>query len=1359
MKNFVERHAWCIVGVLAIAASGLIPERALSAWSMGTPIVTYWNGPGQQHWGTLTAASAQQVANAGFNVTWATTPQEVQLAHSYGLRTMFMSDLLVPSSLNDSTKLAQLDAMIDQLRTLPGHYSYFVRDEPNASEFNDLGALVAHLRARDPEHLALINLFPCVVAPDRLGSPDYNAYLSQFTGTVRPSVLSYDAYQLTSSSDSPHYLQNLALASTAAKQAGIPFVNTFQACAWNATWRVPNANEMRFLANSTLAYGAQGIIYYQYTAPYTGDAAGSSPAPGSYTGGIALADGTPTPLYSTAQNVNPEFVAVAKQFQMLKWIGTYQKGYITTRTWSWSDWKFITEYKGPPGTTTLPSSSPFSISSVSNDMTYNEGDPLKGVLFGLFDKDGTALADATFAFIVNLDYTLSKSYTVTGPGNLSVFDASTGVWTPTGQTWATLNLAPGGGMLVGLTSACPIPEPSAISLLATGLFCGLTMFACGGSRASGFRGVMRRLRLALGGAGITSGRLNACVCILIAGAGSALAVEKSDIPLDAPNDAVMASPAEIQEMLDWATAAFVGMPSADAKPQVKIECRRQDFSKLQINQSCLETPIKIGQQEYRHGLGTHANSLIAVTIPPGVKSFKAMVGIDNNHDTQGTLGTVQFSVEIGGKEVFRTRTLKGGNASVAVDVPISEGAAELVLKVDTTPDGPDSDQADWADAHFVMSDGKIVWLTPTEADGFVERAPPFSFRYDGIDSHEILPTWKYEATSRDEKDRVQHQASWADPKTGLSVTAVATGFKRYPAVEWVLYFENQGKQDTPILENIQALDAGLRTGVAKKAITLHQIVGGVNNERTFLPTETALEAGQTFSMAANVGQPSNTVFPFFNLQYADEGMIVAIGWSGQWAASLERATSGPTRLRAGMEKTNLVLHPGEKIRSPRILLMPWKGDRIAAHQRFRRLLMFHYMPKQDGRPLKMPFATQSFDRYFGCGSESGIRPDWGTEAGQIAAAKITRDLGCDVLWFDAAWFVGGFTNGLGNWYCKPKQFPNGLKPVSDACHQMGLKFLLWFEPERVMKGSQIAREHPEFVFDGPEAIWQGKEIGRVFKLSDPTARRWLTDLLSQRITEYGVDIYRNDFNMGPLSSWKQNDTPDRQGMTEIRYVEGLYAMWDELLARHPGLYIDNCSSGGNRLDLETCMRSVPLWRDDSSSAPLPGRSDWNQTQTYGLSLYLPFSIACTWFPETYNVRSCATAGGVWEFDYLNENFPWKQAKSLVAEIKENQKYWYGDFYPLTRAPVGADQWIAWQYHRPDLNAGLVLAFRRSECPYPVLTVKLGGIDLAKNYTVEFIDDAQQKAEKAMSGHELAAELELPLPKKQSSLLIRYRPTP
>jgi alpha-galactosidase len=752
----------------------------------------------------------------------------------------------------------------------------------------------------------------------------------------------------------------------------------------------------------------------------------------------------------------------------------------------------------------------------------------------------------------------------------------------------------------------------------------------------------------------------------------------------------------------------------------------------------MQTPLKIGQQDFAQGLGTHANSEILVTLPSNAKTFKAMVGIDNNYDTRGVNGSVQFIVEIGGKEVAHTPTLKGGNAPLAVEVPIPDGVKELVLKVDTTPDGPAYDQSDWADAHVVTKDGKKISLAPVAT--FVDPKIPFSFRYNGVESAELLKTWKCTTESKDLADRVQHLVTWTDPKTELQVTAVVNSFKQYPAAEWLLYFENRGKQDTPILENIQAVNVSLQTNAAKQPAVLHRLTGDDCNERSFLPYETPLESGKTIAMAPQGGRPSNaSAFPFFNYQYANRGVITAIGWSGQWAASLNRDAAGPTRLQAGMEQTHLVLHPGEKIRTPRILLMTWTGDRMAAHQRFRRLLMFHYAPKQDGRPLALPFAGQDFDRY--CFNVK----DWATEAGQIANAKFVNAFGGNYVWFDAGWFSGGFPNGVGNWFADPQKFPNGLKPVSDACHKLDMKFILWFEPERVAKGSQIAVEHPEFVFGGSE--------GGLYKLSDPAALRWLTDLLSQRISEWGLDVYRNDFNIDPLSFWRNSDTPDRQGMTEIRYVEGHYAMWDELIAKHPGLWIDNCASGGRRIDLETCMRSVPLWRSDTSCSP--GHPIWDQTQSQGLSLYIPLFTGCCWTPDAYDMRSIATGGLICQFDYLNKDFPLEQAKAAMAETKENRKYWYGDFYPLTQPSLTAEPWAAYQFHRSDLNAGIVLAFRRSACPYSAMTVNLGGIKPDSSYKVEFYDDARQKVEKTVSGRELVNEYELHLPKKQSSLLVRY----
>jgi alpha-galactosidase len=829
-------------------------------------------------------------------------------------------------------------------------------------------------------------------------------------------------------------------------------------------------------------------------------------------------------------------------------------------------------------------------------------------------------------------------------------------------------------------------------------------------------------------------------CVLGLCANTLPAIEVNEIPKEAVNDAVMASPADVAEVANWFAESITGVhPVAEAQP-IKIELLRQDHSTLQFRQSCMETPIKIGQQSFQHGMGTHANSVIAVTLPANARRFKAMIGIDNNYDTGGVRGSVQFAVEIAGKEVFRSKTLTGPDAAVPVDIKIPQGTQKIILKTDTTPDGPAHDQCDWADAQLVLADGSSLWVEGASKP-FFEAKLPFSFRYGGVASAELLKKWPRTESAKDVGDHVAHVVTWTDPATGLKVEAVAKVFKRYPAAEWLVYFENTGSKDTPILENIQALDLTLQTGNAKKPGVLHQILGDQCNEKSFLPVETPVEPGKPIAMAPQGGRPSNGTFPFFNYQYDNTGIIAAIGWSGQWAASLARDPSGLTHLTAGIEKTHFLLHAKERVRGPRILVMQWKGDRVAAHNRFRRLMLFHYVVQRNGRALGLPIAGQCFDRYW-----IAKKDEWVNEAAQLEFIKTLKRGGCDTYWFDAAWFEKRFPDGVGNWFPDRKAFPRGMEPMGRLCRDIGMQFILWFEPERVAAGTQIAREQPQFVFGGTK--------GGLYKLNDPEARKAMTETLSRIIRDYHIDVYRNDFNIDPLSFWRGNDAPDRQGITEIRYVEGHYAMWDELRSRHPGLWIDNCASGGRRIDLETCMRSAPLWRSDTSC--WAGHPDWDQTQTQGLSLYIPLFTGSSWSYDAYTVRSGATGGAIIQFDFLGKDFSFKESKAALDEVRANQKYWYGDFYSLTKASLAADGWTAYQFHRADLDAGIVLAFRRGECCYPAFEAGLHAVQPDKRYTVDFVDDNRTCVTKTLTGKQLADGVEMRIPKKGQSLLIRYR---
>ncbi len=676
-----------------------------------------------------------------------------------------------------------------------------------------------------------------------------------------------------------------------------------------------------------------------------------------------------------------------------------------------------------------------------------------------------------------------------------------------------------------------------------------------------------------------------------------------------------------------------------------------------------------------------------------------------------------------------TLLLHGGLLEAAEKSPSSAAAGRMFVP---SP----QDTTSWA--------GEVFGNRPLggeQVDGCWPAAkPPFSFVYDGKASETFLHSWQRKTEGRRLADRVEYLTSWTDPRTGLKVSATTIAFKDFPAVDWVLRLENTGAEDSPMVEKVRALDILLRTS-AEQPLVLDQSNGDDCSTRSFLPSERALKPGERLALAPVGGRSSNGTLPLFNLQCGEEGFFTAIGWTGQWSAALDRQSGGATRLAAGMELTHLRLHPGEAIRTPRIMLLRWSGERIDAHNTFRRLLLSHYLPQLDGRPVALAIAAQTFNRTGGQGY-------WATEAGQIAAAAVNQRLGCDTLWFDAGWFEGNFPDGVGNWFPKPKEFPHGLRPVGDACQKLGLKFLVWYEPERVAKGTQLARIHPEFILPAQKA----QDAGGLFNLGDPQARRWLTDLLVKQIADFNIHTYRNDFNIDPLPFWRQNDPPDRQGISEIRYVEGLYALWDELRARFPGMYLDDCASGGRRIDLETIMRSVVQTRSDTGCTP--GRSEWDQCQTYGLSLYLPLHATIGWDVGAYECRSSATCGFCGEWDILNKSFPLDQARASVAEMKTNRKYWYGDFYPLTPCTLAADVWIAWQLHRADLDEGLVLAFRRKDCPQPTLQVKLRGLKPERSYTVTFIDDERHGTVKTMNSRELAS-VALGLPAPRSSLVVRY----
>lgn len=794
--------------------------------------------------------------------------------------------------------------------------------------------------------------------------------------------------------------------------------------------------------------------------------------------------------------------------------------------------------------------------------------------------------------------------------------------------------------------------------------------------------------------------------------------------------------AELAAAAAWYDEAILGSPAA-APPVPSVTVVRQDHARPCVNTSVWgTTPICIGTTVFERGIGTHANSEFVVRLPSPGRMFQAKVGVDNNYDTAGKRGTVAFAVRVGEVEVASTPVLRCGEAPLALEAPLN-GVTEFALLVTDGGDGVYYDQCDWAEARVELESGEVIWLDEMPllpAPGPIAEAP-FSFTYGGLSSRDLLASWPRSVeTKRFEWGRLD-RISHTDPETGLVVTCEAKLYSEFPAAEWLLTFENAGAERTPILEHVRALDMAYRGGWPK-GFRLHHSTGSICTAEDFIPRKAELKRDAPVRLASRGGRSSDGSLPFFNLEWGTGGAVVAVGWSGQWAAEAACRGDDEATVTAGMETLRCSLLPGERIRTPRMLAVHWQGDDVyRGHNLLRRLILAHYSPRINGELVLPPIA----------GVPAANELNDATEENQLAQIPDIAEAGLEAFWLDAGWFVGMWPMGTGSWDPRPETFPRGLRPLGDAAHHRGLKFVLWFEPERVSPGSWIATQHPEWVLHVGDGTGQG-----LFNLANPQARQWLADYLSERIEAWGVDVYRNDFNIEPLPFWQAADEPDRTGITEIRYIEGLYALWDELLARHPGLAIDNCASGGRRIDLELLSRSYPLWRSDVQCfGNFPACS---QAQTAGLSLYVPLHAAGVRDFTTYEFRSTATTGVAYVPVHIATGVPVEMAKQRADEVKRLRPYWLGDYYPLLPVNTDETQWCAMQFNRPEEGDGMVLLFRRPESGYVTAELTLRGLEANATYEVVWEDEGRTELR---TGAELA-RLRATVEERPAAVLMTYR---
>ncbi|WEG08036.1 alpha-galactosidase [Microbacterium horticulturae] len=450
-------------------------------------------------------------------------------------------------------------------------------------------------------------------------------------------------------------------------------------------------------------------------------------------------------------------------------------------------------------------------------------------------------------------------------------------------------------------------------------------------------------------------------------------------------------------------------------------------------------------------------------------------------------------------------------------------------------------------------------LLPDEGDGFSGR-PGLQLRRSGV----LLRTrWQLDALTHDETQcTVEAVDDVARLRLRVEIEVVAGG------VVWVrAVLRNHG--DEPV--DVDWLEPSLPVPTT----TSHTLTFDGRWSREKRPTVSAMPPGATVRqtrrgrpghdattmLVASVGEP----------QWASGSVWgVHAAWPADTSYRLDRVTDQLTRIGAGelLRPGEITLAAGDEYAAPAVaFVFSADGmDGLAA----RTHTMLRARPRHPVSPR--PLTLNTWEAVYFDHDPARLR----------ALAERAAALGFERFVLDDGWFAGrrDDTTSLGDWVVDRTVWPEGLAPLADRVHELGMQFGLWFEPEMVSLRSDVARAHPDWLQHDPRHLDHAAELSwrtqYVMDLANPDAYAHVFGQIDALVGKLGIDAIKWDHNRDLVESVHEGRPGvHAQTLAFLRMVT-------ELKSRHPGLEIESCSSGGARTDLGALSVCDRVWASDSN---------------------------------------------------------------------------------------------------------------------------------------------------------------------------------
>ena len=297
-------------------------------------------------------------------------------------------------------------------------------------------------------------------------------------------------------------------------------------------------------------------------------------------------------------------------------------------------------------------------------------------------------------------------------------------------------------------------------------------------------------------------------------------------------------------------------------------------------------------------------------------------------------------------------------------------------------------------------------------------------------------------------------------------------------------------------------------------------------------------------------------------------------WSGNFKIEFEQPYTNQVCVTAGVNDFDceIVLKAGEYFETPLFTI----GYSDGGYEKMSETLydfQFDFLAPQNKVHNIFPIIYNSWYPY-----EMNVN-----EEKCLSFLDKVKEVGAELFVIDDGWFKGRTSqlSSLGDWEVDKEKFPNGLKPISDKAHGMGLLFGLWIEPEMVNENSDLFKKHPEWILHYPNRSRTKFTHQCVLNLAREDVKEFVFNAVDTIISEYNLDYVKWDMN----SYFSEVGDPEYNGNQKeiwIRYTQNLLDVWKKLNEKYPKVLFECCAHGGARSDYGMAQFSDRINRSDNA---------------------------------------------------------------------------------------------------------------------------------------------------------------------------------